>query len=156
MVERIVAAVLVVSALVGAAYWAGGASPRAELKALADASAKLEKEYRRKEKAAYDAQRTIVEQFNAIRAADRDEWVHDDALRYRAVPTVRAAPRSNADVRGNCVEVHGSEGDRVLPNEPVAIPEPVAECVDQLQRAEQIAATLGLCQKSLQICADLK
>ena len=139
---------LAAAALAGlylAGYIHGRTSTRDELTAWQSVASATQTRYRTLEKETADAQAAHVKVWTAARDASRAEWVRIRAAGRDRVPAICAQPGGAASDVGYGLEVSGGEADRVL-----------YDAVAALERADEVAATLEICQTELRQCAGLR
>ena len=139
---------LAAAALAGlylAGYIHGRTSTRDELTAWQAVASATNVRYRTLEKEVADAQAAHVKVWTASRDASRAEWVRIRAAGRDRVPAICAQPGSAASDAGDGLEVSRREADRVL-----------HDAVAALERADEVAATLEICQSELRQCAGLR
>ena len=139
---------LAAAALAGlylAGYIHGRTSTRDELTAWQSVATATQTRHRTLEKEVADAQAAHVKVWTAARDASRAEWVRIRAAGRDRVPKVCSEPGGVAGNAGHRLEVTGGEADRVL-----------HDAVAALERADEVAATLEICQSELRQCAGLR
>ena len=139
---------LAAAALAGlylAGYIHGRTSTRDELTAWQAVATATQTRYRTLEKEVADAQAAHVKVWTAARDASRAEWVRIRAAGRDRVPAIRPQPGGAAELAGDGLEVSRREADRVL-----------HDAVAALERADEVAATLEICQTELRQCAGLR
>ena len=139
---------LAAAALAGlylAGYIHGRTSTRDELTAWQAVASATQTRYRTLEKETADAQAAHVKVWTAARDASRAEWVRIRAAGRDRVPKVFPECGGAASDAGDRLEVSGGEADRVL-----------HDAVAALERADEVAATLEICQSELRQCAGLR
>ena len=139
---------LAAAALAGlylAGYIHGRTSTRDELTAWQSVASATQTRYRTLEKEVADAQASHVKVWSAARDASRAEWVRIRAAGRDRVPAIRPQPGGAAELAGDRLEVSRAEADRVL-----------HDAVAALERADEVAATLEICQSELRQCAGLR
>ncbi len=139
---------LAAAALAGlylAGYIHGRTSTRDELTAWQAVATATQTRYRTLEKEVADAQAAHVKVWTAARDASRAEWVRIRAAGRDRVPKVCSEPGGAASDAGDGLEVARREADRVL-----------HDAVAALERADEVAATLEICQTELRQCAGLR
>ena len=139
---------LAAAALAGlylAGYIHGRTSTRDELTAWQSVATATQTRYRTLEKETADAQAAHVKVWSATRDASRAEWVRIRAAGRDRVPKICSEPGGAAELAGDRLEVSRAEADRVL-----------HDAVAALERADEVAATLEICQTELRQCAGLR
>ena len=139
---------LAAAALAGlylAGYIHGRTSTRDELTAWQSVASATQTRYRTLEKETADAQAAHVKVWTAARDASRAEWVRIRAAGRDRVPKIYSEPGGVAELAGDRLEVSRAEADRVL-----------HDAVAALERADEVAATLEICQTELRQCAGLR
>jgi outer membrane murein-binding lipoprotein Lpp len=139
---------LAAAALAGlylAGYIHGRTSTRDELTAWQSVASATQTRYRTLEKETADAQAAHVKVWTAARDASRAEWVRIRAAGRDRVPKICSEPGGAAELAGDRLEVSRAEADRVL-----------HDAVAALERADEVAATLEICQSELRQCAGLR
>ena len=139
---------LAAAALAGlylAGYIHGRTSTRDELTAWQSVASATQTRYRTLEKETADAQAAHVKVWSAARDASRAEWVRIRAAGRDRVPKVCSEPGGAASDAGDRLEVASGEAAGVL-----------HDAVSALERADEVAATLEICQTELRQCAGLR
>ena len=139
---------LAAAALAGlylAGYIHGRTSTRDELTAWQSVATATQTRHRTLEKEVADAQAAHVKVWTAARDASRAEWVRIRAAGRDRVPKICSEPGGAAELAGDRLEVSRAEADRVL-----------HDAVAALERADEVAATLEICQSELRQCAGLR
>ena len=126
-------------------YIHGRTSTRDELIAWQAVATATQTRYRTLEKEVADAQAAHVKVWTAARDASRAEWVRIRAAGRDRVPAICAQPGGAAGDAGDGLEVSGGEAAGVL-----------HDAVAALERADEVAATLEICQSELRQCAGLR
>ena len=139
---------LAAAALAGlylAGYIHGRTSTRDELTAWQAVASATNVRYRTLEKEVADAQVAHVKVWTAARDASRAEWVRLSRASADRVPKVCPVSGGAEVVSGDGLESARREADRVLHG-----------AVEALERADEVAATLEICQSELRQCAGLR
>jgi len=126
-------------------YIHGRTSTRDELTAWQAVASATQTRYRTLEKEVADAQAAHVKVWTASRDASRAEWVRIRAAGRDRVPKVCSEPGGAASDAGDRLEVASGEAAGVL-----------HDAVSALERADEVAATLEICQTELRQCAGLR
>ena len=126
-------------------YIHGRTSTRDELTAWQSVATATQTRHRTLEKEVADAQAAHVKVWTAARDASRAEWVRIRAAGRDRVPKVFPECGGVAGDAGHRLEVSRAEADRVL-----------HDAVAALERADEVAATLEICQTELRQCAGLR
>jgi hypothetical protein len=126
-------------------YIHGRTSTRDELTAWQSVATATQTRHRTLEKEVADAQAAHVKVWTAARDASRAEWVRIRAAGRDRVPKICSEPGGAAELAGDRLEVSRAEADRVL-----------HDAVAALERADEVAATLEICQTELRQCAGLR
>jgi hypothetical protein len=126
-------------------YIHGRTSTRDELTAWQAVASATQTRYRTLEKEVADAQAAHVKVWTAARDASRAEWVRIRAAGRDRVPAIRPQPGGAAGDAGDGLEVARREAAGVL-----------HDAVAALERADEVAATLEICQTELRQCAGLR
>ena len=143
--HRYALAAAAIAGLYLAGYIHGRTSTRDELTAWQSVATATQTRYRTLEKETADAQAAHVKVWTASRDTSRAEWVRLRASGAGRVPSICAQPGGAASDAGDRLEVSGGEADRVL-----------HDAVAALERADEVAATLEICQSELRQCAGLR
>lgn len=126
-------------------YIHGQQSTRDELTAWQAVADATQTRYRTLEKETADAQAAHVKVWTAARDASRAEWVRLSRASADRVPKICSQPGGAAELSGDGLESTRREADRVL-----------HDAVAALERADEVAATLEICQAELRQCAGLR
>ena len=126
-------------------YIHGRQSTRDELTAWQAVASATQTRYRTLEKEVADAQAAHVKVWTAARDASRAEWVRIRAAGRDRVPAICAQPGGAALATGDGLEVARREAAGVL-----------HDAVTALERADEVAQTLALCQSELRQCAGMR
>ena len=143
--RRYALAAVAIAGLYLAGYIHGRTSTRDELTAWQAVASATNVRYRTLEKEVADAQAAHVKVWTAARDASRAEWVRIRAAGRDRVPKVCSEPGGTASDAGDRLEVSGGEAAGVL-----------HDAVAALERADEVAATLEICQSELRQCAGLR
>jgi hypothetical protein len=129
----------------GTGYAVGRQHSRDEVTAIEAVAIATDARYRTLEKETADAQAAHVKVWTASRDASRAEWLRINKASRDRVPKVFTECGGAASDAGHRLEVTRGEAAGVL-----------HDAVAALERADEVAATLEICQSELRQCAGLR